>query len=44
VFQGAEAFVTVEYRRLVKSLLNRVDAGEMALEEVLRELAQEKVS
>ncbi len=39
--QLAEAIVAVEYRELVKSLLNRVDAGEMTLEEVLARLANE---
>ena len=42
--QLAEAIVAVEYGELVKCLLNRVDAGEITLEEVLRELAREKVS
>ncbi len=42
--QLAEAIAAVEYGELVKSLLNSVDAREMTLEEVLRELAQEKVS
>ncbi len=42
--QLAEAIVAVEYGELVKSLLNRLHAGEMTLEEVLQELAQEKVS
>ncbi len=40
----AEAIAATEYGKLVKSLLNRIDAGEMKLEEVLREFAQEKVS
>ena len=40
--QLAEAIVAVEYGELVKSLLNRVDAGELTLEAVLRELAREK--
>jgi len=42
VLQGAEAFVTVEYRKLVKSLLAQIETGEITLEEVLRELAQKK--
>ncbi len=42
--QLAEAIVAVEYGELVKSLLDHVDAGEMTLGEVLRELAQEKGS
>ncbi len=42
--QLAEAIIAVEYGELVKSLLDSVDAREMTLEEVLRELAQEKVS
>ncbi len=42
--QLAEAIVAVEYGELVKSLLNRVDVGEMTLDAVLRELAQEKAS
>ncbi len=37
--QLAEAIVAIEYGELVKSLLNRVDAGEMTLEEVLARLA-----
>ncbi len=40
--QLAEAIAAVEYGELVKSLLNRVDAREMTLEAVLRELAQEE--
>ncbi len=39
--QLAEAIVAVEYGGLVKSLLNRVDAGEMTLEEVLARLMNE---
>ncbi len=39
--QLAEAVVAVEYGELVKSLLNRVDAGEMTLEEVLARLTNE---
>ena len=39
--QLAEAIVAVEYGELVKSLLNRVDAGEMTLEEVLARLTNE---
>ncbi len=42
--QLAEAIVAVEYGELVKSLLNRVDAGEMTLEDLLQEVTQEKVS
>ena len=37
--QLAEAIVAVEYGELVKSLLHRVDAGEMTLEEVLDRLS-----
>ena len=33
--QSADAIVAVEYGDLVRSLLNRADAGEMTLEEVL---------
>ncbi len=40
--QLAEAIVAVEYGELVKSLLNRIDAGGMTLEAILRELAQEE--
>ncbi len=39
--QLAEAIAAVEYGELVKSLLNRVDAGEMTLEEVLARLTNE---
>ncbi len=37
--QLAEAIVAMEYGELVKSLLNRVDAGAMTLEEVLARLS-----
>ena len=36
--QLAETIVAIEYGELVKSLLDRVDAGEMTLEEVLATL------
>ncbi len=36
--QLAEAIAAVEYGELVKSLLDRVDGGEMTLEEVLATL------
>ncbi len=39
--QLAEAIVAMEYGELVKSLLNRVNAGEMTLEEVLARLTNE---
>ncbi len=39
--QLADAIVAMEYGELVKSLLHRVDAGEMTLEEVLARLANE---
>ena len=42
--QAQQLAEAVEYRELVKSLLNRVDAGELTLEAVLRDLAQNKVS
>ncbi len=40
--QLAEAIVAMEYGELVKSLLNRVDDGEMTLEELLTRLFGEK--
>ncbi len=40
----AEAIAATEYGKLVKSLLNRIDAGDMTLEELLQEVAQEKTS
>ena len=40
--QLAEAVAAVEYGELVKSLLDQVETGEMTLEAILRELAQEE--
>ena len=40
--QLAEVIVTMEYGEPVKSRLDQVDAREMTLEAVLRELAQEE--
>ena len=40
----AEAIAATEYGKLVKTLLNRIDAGDMTLEELLQAVAQEKTS
>ena len=42
--QLAKAVAAVEHGEPVKSPLNRIDAGEMTLEQVLQELAQERAS